>query len=184
MLRRVEKASTTFQPNFFTGKGWVHLNIGRSSYRLYKISKEEMQDIQNRQNTFPHRWTIINERTYWQFQDLFYWDNDSLQAHEVHALLTVRQQATRRRVDNAVATVVAGFTPRATHRTAIPDDVKMLVWTRDGGQCRNCGSPHELQYDHIIPLAKGGSNGQENLQILCGPCNRKKGAGLTMGESR
>lgn len=30
--------------------------------------------------------------------------------------------------------------------------------------------------DHIMPLAKGGSNGRENIQILCPPCNLKKSA--------
>lgn len=30
--------------------------------------------------------------------------------------------------------------------------------------------------DHIMPLALGGSNGPENLQYLCPPCNLSKGA--------
>lgn len=30
--------------------------------------------------------------------------------------------------------------------------------------------------DHIMPLALGGSNGPKNLQYLCEPCNRSKGA--------
>jgi 5-methylcytosine-specific restriction endonuclease McrA len=30
--------------------------------------------------------------------------------------------------------------------------------------------------DHKTPLARGGSNGIENLQWLCGPCNESKGA--------
>ncbi|MGA3352888.1 MAG: recombinase family protein [Acidimicrobiales bacterium] len=33
--------------------------------------------------------------------------------------------------------------------------------------------------DNVIPVALGGSNNAENLQILCGPCNRRKGAGLS-----
>ncbi|ALE07869.1 hypothetical protein AL755_14895 [Arthrobacter sp. ERGS1:01] len=73
-----------------------------------------------------------------------------------------------------------GSTPRsAPARRSIPDDLKQYIWTRDEGRCRGCGATTELQFDHIIPVAKGGSNTSENLQILCGPCNRFKSDGLT-----
>lgn len=32
----------------------------------------------------------------------------------------------------------------------------------------------EYHVDHVMPLAKGGGNGIDNLQILCPPCNRSK----------
>ncbi|QDG90898.1 HNH endonuclease [Pseudarthrobacter sp. NIBRBAC000502770] len=73
------------------------------------------------------------------------------------------------------------YAPRlATGRKAIPDDVKVFVMQRDAGSCRACGATTELQFDHIIPIAMGGSNEAQNLQILCGPCNRSKSAGLTV----
>ena len=59
-------------------------------------------------------------------------------------------------------------------REHIPDDVRSLVWRRDGGQCVRCGAKEELQFDHIIPVSKGGGNSDQNLQILCGRCNREK----------
>jgi 5-methylcytosine-specific restriction endonuclease McrA len=68
--------------------------------------------------------------------------------------------------------------PVPAQRGAIPAGVKQLVWQRDRGQCRQCGANTELQFDHIIPLAKGGSTSDANLQILCGPCNRRKGASI------
>jgi len=59
-------------------------------------------------------------------------------------------------------------------RDPIPEDVKLLFWSRDGGGCVRCGSKQELHFDHIIPLAKGGGNSEANIQILCRTCNLKK----------
>jgi HNH endonuclease len=63
------------------------------------------------------------------------------------------------------------FNPRV-----IPQDVKIQVAARDGGKCRRCGSTDDLQYDHVIPWSKGGANTVKNVQLLCGRCNRRKGA--------
>jgi len=63
-------------------------------------------------------------------------------------------------------------------REPIPDDVKMFVWQRDGGRCAKCGSQEKLEYDHIIPVSKGGSNTARNIQLLCENCNRSKSANI------
>ncbi len=57
---------------------------------------------------------------------------------------------------------------------SISQQVKDLVWNRDNGQCRECGSNEKLEFDHIIPFSKGGSNTYRNIQLLCEPCNRTK----------
>jgi 5-methylcytosine-specific restriction endonuclease McrA len=58
---------------------------------------------------------------------------------------------------------------------SIPQWVKIAVATRDGGTCRRCGSNYDLQYDHIIPFSRGGSSTDvNNIQLLCGKCNRRK----------
>jgi hypothetical protein len=58
----------------------------------------------------------------------------------------------------------------------IPQDVKIEVAARDGGRCRQCGSNKGLHFDHVIPWSKGGPNTVGNIQLLCGTCNRRKGA--------
>ena len=59
-------------------------------------------------------------------------------------------------------------------RKPIPDDVKLLVWSCDGGACIRCGSQEKIHFDHILPVAKGGSNEPVNIQLLCQACNLKK----------
>jgi 5-methylcytosine-specific restriction endonuclease McrA len=49
------------------------------------------------------------------------------------------------------------------------------VWQRDQGQCVQCGSREKLEFDHIIPVAEGGSSTERNVQLLCEACNRRKG---------
>lgn len=53
-------------------------------------------------------------------------------------------------------------------------------------QCKLChkdldGKGH---VDHIIPLARGGTNWPDNLQILCEPCNCSKGAKILIKRPR
>lgn len=48
-----------------------------------------------------------------------------------------------------------------------------------GGRCAYCKvslNKVRKHVDHIMPLARGGSNGRENLQYLCQTCNQTKGA--------
>ena len=94
------------------------------------------------------------------------------------ALLTTREQRQRQQLDRAKAIVATGMPSTNARRNAIPTDLRQLVFTRDKGRCQQCGSQSELQLDHIIPVALGGGTSAENLEVLCGPCNRKKGAGL------
>ena len=56
----------------------------------------------------------------------------------------------------------------------IPQAVKTEVWRRNMGRCVQCGSQERLEFDHIIPFSKGGSNTVRNIQLLCENCNRSK----------
>jgi len=38
-----------------------------------------------------------------------------------------------------------------------------------------CGSNEDLQFDHDVPLSRGGGNQVENIQLLCKTCNLRKG---------
>jgi hypothetical protein len=64
------------------------------------------------------------------------------------------------------------------HDRYVPPAVKLAVWRRDQGKCVTCGSNERLEYDHIIPITKGGSNTERNVQLLCEKCNRAKAASI------
>ena len=56
----------------------------------------------------------------------------------------------------------------------LPAHVKRAVWVRDGGRCQwavnsggICGSTLRVQFDHIVPRARGGPSTVENVRILC-----------------
>lgn len=64
-----------------------------------------------------------------------------------------------------------------TPRIPIPNSVRQYIYQRDNYQCQRCGQTQTettLNIDHIIPLAKGGSNDMSNLQTLCQTCNQNK----------
>jgi hypothetical protein len=61
-----------------------------------------------------------------------------------------------------------------TTRTPIPEAVRSEVWRRDLGRCVQCNSKENLQFDHLIPIDKGGATSVANLQLLCRSCNLKK----------
>ena len=47
-----------------------------------------------------------------------------------------------------------------------------------GWKCVYCRADIKTKnhLDHILPLKLGGGNGKDNLQLLCKPCNLRKGA--------
>lgn len=68
---------------------------------------------------------------------------------------------------------------RARKRGAIGDvsanDIRHLevLW---GAACLKCGVVKTLQWDHVVPLSRGGEHSIRNLQRLCRKCNERKQA--------
>jgi 5-methylcytosine-specific restriction endonuclease McrA len=66
-------------------------------------------------------------------------------------------------------------------KKAVPAKIAALVKARDNHICRACGFGGSANYafalecDHIVPESAGGATALENLQCLCGACNRAKG---------
>ena len=77
--------------------------------------------------------------------------------------------------DTVLADAIANEVSEVPSRL-IPKAVKHEVWKRDRARCVECGSRERLEYDHIIPVSKGGSSTARNVQLLCEQCNRSKAA--------
>lgn len=69
------------------------------------------------------------------------------------------------------------------NRAPLPPRIKQEVLARDGRSCGICGgevlASEGLDIDHVIPLARGGTDDLENLQVAHASCNRSKGARLS-----
>jgi hypothetical protein len=64
---------------------------------------------------------------------------------------------------------------RITTRSGISIRKRFFVLKRDHYRCRLCGgSGVALEVDHIVPVARGGTDALPNLQTLCLACNRGK----------
>jgi hypothetical protein len=66
-----------------------------------------------------------------------------------------------------------------TRRTdsTISRPTMIKVVRRDNSQCQKCGKilkDDEIEFDHIIPVSKGGSDEVQNVRVTCLDCNRKK----------
>ncbi|MEU6630982.1 HNH endonuclease signature motif containing protein [Streptomyces parvus] len=67
-------------------------------------------------------------------------------------------------------------------RVRPPMWARRAVFYRDRGRCTTCGTDlsglidtlNVGNYDHMMPLARGGLNDVTNLQLLCENCNSKK----------
>jgi hypothetical protein len=174
MLREVKDAAFTRR---LTPLGWRYHPTWDESLAW---SGRAFRALRARQLDQPVGLCDAGRRRYWLFEDRVYWEDDGLDGADVRALVRERELRTRRRLERAHAVAATAAKPPAAgaRRRPIPRELRIAVWQRDGGACVACGSRFELQYDHVIPLALGGATTPENLQILCAPCNRRKGAGV------
>jgi 5-methylcytosine-specific restriction endonuclease McrA len=73
-------------------------------------------------------------------------------------------------------------------RQKISSGRRTAVYIRDRATCECCGyrpqrawDAWQMEIDHVVPVARGGTSAIENLQVLCSRCNNRKG-GMTMEE--
>ena len=63
-------------------------------------------------------------------------------------------------------------------RGVFPRNLKNGLFRAQKGKCAYCGRTHRSRYleiDHKYPVSRGGNDEIDNLQLLCTPCNMRKG---------
>ncbi len=72
-----------------------------------------------------------------------------------------------------------GATRRALERGAFIEIVDyMEIYIKANGFCEYCNKIidfSEVEFDHYIPISKGGLHKKDNMKCSCLPCNRSKG---------
>lgn len=87
----------------------------------------------------------------------------------------------RKEIEDIIHAIVNGISVDDKRLFTIDDKRELLTKRecREGKyQCKICQKwfyPEELQMDHIAPWSKGGRTVLSNAELLCGPCNKKKG---------
>ncbi len=79
---------------------------------------------------------------------------------------------------------MANIFDEKSKRVHLPQWVRNAVIYRDNGKCVMCGKNltgllesekmREKQFDHIVPLEKGGLNDVTNIQLMCQKCHKEK----------
>ena len=100
------------------------------------------------------RWKNRNEEKVRQFKSLWHQGNKE------------KAKASRWRRKARIKQVGGTFTGHDIQR----------LYENQKGKCASCCASIKSGYeiDHVYPIALGGSNWPDNLQLLCAPCNRAK----------
>lgn len=186
---RATKHVLGFRPRAFRRSGWVMVG----SMRLWEMSPEGYADFVRVQRQVPRLLSLgpdtvgrpPRQARLWAFEDFVWAADRDLDAEAVKGILIADRMLRARQIDGAKTLAAtqgaARTTGRRSSREVVPDVVRSAVWARDGGQCVRCGATSQLQFDHIIPVARGGNSSVQNLQILCAMCNHYKYTNITNG---
>ncbi|MCY4455148.1 MAG: HNH endonuclease signature motif containing protein [Chloroflexi bacterium] len=163
---RIEKSGFWIFSNwrFYTSKS-QHFSLTDSEHR--RVAREV-------EATGAARIGEDGDRVLWWTDGGLFWADADLSSDDVELLVWDRQRRQDARLDRLRKIRARDEDIAEARRERIRDAVRAFVWERDAGQCTQCGVEDDLQFDHVIPVAKGGGNTIDNIQILCGDCNRQK----------
>ena len=152
---------------------WVHQVEIRQPDTIEQIVRLMQDCIYEAENT-PVR---LSQST-WLFKSFRYKVNGPYTDEEFRLLILEDFNKERRYLDQLKMEHTSSKQETRPARPRLSEQVRIEVWRRDNGQCTRCASRVNLEYDHIIPLSRGGSNTTRNIELLCEKCNRSKGSNI------
>lgn len=148
-------------------KQW-HQNNPDQARKNKRLYKKRHPDRIKRQ---AHELYTKTKATKNQYRHQYYIKN---REKELNAAKRYRESTKGRAVQKAAQSVRRGR-KKGAEGSYTANDVA-AQYKRQKGTCYWCGRRVGKTYhvDHVIPLAKGGSNGPDNIVIACPQCNQSK----------
>ena len=174
MLREVKNVRFERRLTLF---GWRYHVVEGGAPIEVAWRRRAFEAIQREQDVRPVELFTRAGRTYWTFERRVFWEDGGAQR---------RRRARAGPAAAAARAEDARPRPCGARRRGRRSSAGSRSRARSGSRCSSATAAaassaaraSSIQYDHVIPVALGGAATVENLQILCAPCNRAKGASL------
>lgn len=128
--------------------------------------------------TIPARLLLMGLGTFSDYADRFPWDEEEIDRHVCEPLASgylselLAAGLIARHRDGGEILYAFGHSRR---RISKWEELRSRVFRRDNCTCQYCGSRDQpLHCDHIVPVSRGGSNLESNLNTACATCNLSK----------
>jgi len=185
LLSFVDSTNIKIPDNEPRDPGWNASDKAKDSYRYsleqFKKRVKKVNDKVEDQEVLVRN--AFNASEFYIYKgNLYFFDGSDLHGQEEQKLLVkanyFRQEKKFQKLQKEIKLFEKlesnDISESQQSREPIPEEVRFAVWRRDSGKCVKCGSNENLEFDHIIPVSKGGSNTERNIQLLCEKCNREK----------
>jgi 5-methylcytosine-specific restriction endonuclease McrA len=174
---RKERDPRFVERRTFWSKGYRIYVGGESRAHCFQFTKRVFRELSSevQEKGIACVGQLGRERLWWTGREDLFWADDELSSADVELLVWDRERRQEGRLRRLRRIRTREIQAGEARRERIPEEVRNFVWRRDGGRCVACDSDEDLQFDHVIPVSRGGGTAAENIQILCGDCNRAKG---------
>lgn len=147
-----------------------------SKYDDVELLNTKIRQAETKSESVPVKLTFLGLEHQWAFKENYYLVGNEFTEEQSGLLVIEEYDKERQFFERLKRKHEKGANAAGQTRSRIPEQVRIEVWRRDGGKCAKCGSREMLEYDHIVPVSRGGGSTARNVELLCETCNRSKGA--------